>query len=117
MQNAIDRNNAIVHTGMHSLLVRDRDLARVDAVDNVVRRLTVDGAADGLCGTEDLLAAVRERLRECLGAHRPCDLDHLVERDVARVLDVLLLLAVTGWLWRRERESGGLGRKVVERKE
>jgi hypothetical protein len=82
------------YTQSYSLLVRDRDLARVDALDDVVRRAAVDGAADGLRGAQDLLAPGRERLRERLGAHRPRDLDDLVERHVPAVLDVLLLLAV-----------------------
>ena len=48
------------------LLVWHLDLACADSVDDIVRGLAVDGAADGLCCAEDLLGTVRERLRERL---------------------------------------------------
>ena len=50
--------------GGDNLLLRDLDLARVDLVNDVVWGLAVDGAADGLSGTQDLLAAVSEVLGE-----------------------------------------------------
>jgi hypothetical protein len=60
--------------------------------------LPVDSAANGLCGAEDLFAAVCESPRKRFAAHGACNVDHLVKGDVAAVLDVLLLLAVTGRL-------------------
>lgn len=59
-----------------------------------MRGLAVDGAANRLSGTEDLLHASRELLGERLGLHCPCNVDDLVEGNVARVLDVLLLFTV-----------------------
>ena len=50
--------------GGDNLLLRDLDLARVDLVNDVVRRLAVDRAANRLCRAKDLLRAVRERLGE-----------------------------------------------------
>ena len=53
--------------------------------------LAVDGAADRLGGAEDLLAHTAEVPRAAPGAHHACDADDVVHRDVASVLDVLLL--------------------------
>ena len=78
------------------LLVVNLDLASVDALDDSVGVLAVDGAADGLGGTKDLLDGTGKALGERLEAHLAGNLDNLVERDVATVLDVLLLLAVSG---------------------
>lgn len=94
-------------SGAHGLLVRHGDVARVDGLNDIVRRLAVDGAADGLGGAEDLLDAVCEVACERLGLHGPCNVDDLVERDVARVLDVLLLFTVARRLCgARVREQG-----------
>ena len=49
---------------VHRLLLRDLDLAAVDLVNDVVRGLAVDRAANALCRAEDLLRAVREPLRK-----------------------------------------------------
>lgn len=93
-----------------SLLVVDLDLAGVDALNDGVGVLAVDGAADGLGGAEDLLDGAGERLGERLEAHLAGDLDDLLEGDVATVLDVLLLLAVArGLLERLDDERGGRG--------
>jgi len=78
----------------YRLLVGDGDVARVDGLDNVVRRLAIDSAADRLRCAKDLLYAVSERAGQRLGLHRPCNIDDLIEGDVASVLDVLLLFAV-----------------------
>lgn len=72
---------------------------------------TVDGAADRLGRAEDLLDAAGERGREgLLGvAHGAGNVDDGVEFNVARVLDVLLLLAVADGLLEGaddERRSG-----------
>ena len=59
----------------------DLDVARVDGLDDIVRRAAVDGAADRLARAEDLLDAVGERRRErLLGvAHRARDVNDAVE--------------------------------------
>lgn len=92
------------------LLVVNLDLAGVDALDDGVRVLAVDSAADRLGSAEDLLDGTREALGKRLEAHLAGNLDNLVERDVATVLDVLLLLAVTrGLLERLDDERRGRG--------
>ena len=110
--------------GQGTHLGGDLDVARVDGLDDIVRRAAVDGAADRLASAEDLLDAVGERRREGLldVAHGARDVndaagegegqfvllewaqkgegerDARVKLNVAGVLDVLLLLAVTGRL-------------------
>ena len=69
-----------------------------------MRWSSIHGAPNALSGAQNLLHAPGEVLRERLWPHRPCDLDDLVAGDVARVLDVLLLLAVPWRLWRWERK-------------
>ena len=77
------------------LLVWYFNLPVADTVNDVMRRLTVNGAANGLGSSENFEHGALELLSKTLGAHRPCDLNDLVEGDVAGVLDVLLLLPVT----------------------
>lgn len=86
--------------GEFAYLGGDLDISRVDRLDDVVRGLAVDRASDRLGSAEDLLDTVGEVLRERLLrlAHGAGDLDDLVELNVARVLDVLLLLAVANGL-------------------
>ena len=76
------------------LLVWHLELPVVNLLDDVVRGLAVDCAADRLCGAKNLLRAVREGLRERFRPHGARNFDNLVEGDVAGVLDVLLLLAI-----------------------
>lgn len=76
------------------------DLSLVDAVNDVVRRLAVNGAADTLSGTKDLLDSGGKVLAERLESHGAGNVDDVVKRDVASVADVLLLLAVTRRLCR-----------------
>ena len=76
------------------LLRRDLDLAVVDSVGGDVGGLAVDTGTDALGSAEDLLDGAAELLSETLGAHLAGDLDDLGKRDVAVVLDVLLLLLV-----------------------
>ena len=61
-------------------------------------QLTVDGAADGLRGAEDLLHDAGEVPRVGARPHDARRVDDVVHRDVAVVPDVLHLLAVTGRL-------------------
>lgn len=57
--------------------------------------LLLDRAANALASAEDLLHGARESAAERLEAHRPRNVNDLVERDVAAVHNVLGLLAVT----------------------
>lgn len=92
------------------LLIGDLDLAFVDGLNHIVRVLLVDGAANALASTKDLLNSRRKVLAERLVAHGPGNLNDLVERNVAAVLNVLDLLAVTRGLLERlndQRRSTG----------
>ena len=71
-----------------------------------MRRLTVNGAANGLGSSENFEHGALELLSKTLGAHRPCDLNDLVEGDVAGMLDVLLLLPVTRGLLESANDEG-----------
>jgi len=88
------------------LRLRAVDAAVVDVVDDVVGRATVDGAADGLRGAEDLLHDAREVARVGAGPHDARRVDDVVHRDVAVVLDVLHLLAVARRLLQRLDDEG-----------
>lgn len=57
-------------------------------------RSTVYSAANRLGSAQDFLDASGEILRERLGLHGPRNLIDLVERDVARMLDVFLLFTI-----------------------
>lgn len=50
-------------------------LTIVDTLDDVVRVLAVDGASNGLGGTEDLLGASGKGLGERLGLHDSAGVD------------------------------------------
>lgn len=56
-------------------------------------------ATNTLASTENLLHRAGESATERLVAHRPRDLDNLVNRNVAAVRDILRLLAVTQGLF------------------
>lgn len=74
------------------------DLASLDVVGDVLGAATIDLATDRESGTEDLKDGTLELLSKRAVAHLAGDLDDLVQRDGLAVLDVLLLLAVTGRL-------------------
>lgn len=90
-----------------SLLLGDLDLAIVDAGLDVAGGLSVDGAADGVAGAEDLLDGAGKDTGHGALAHGAGDLDDLVEGEVAVVDDVLLLLAVTDGLVEGLHDEGG----------
>merc|ERR1712038_2133338 len=85
-------------TKLPALLARTVDLAIIDLVDDVVRVLAVDGAADRLSRAQDLLHHPGELPGHRPGPHHPGSVDDVVQRDVAAVLDVLDLLPVARWL-------------------
>merc|ERR1719189_583598 len=99
------------------LLARTVYLPIIDLVDNVVRVLTINSAADRLGRAQDLLHHPGELPGHGPGPHHPGSVDDVVERDVATVLDVLDLLPVTRRLLqglddegrgRRHHGDGGL---------
>jgi hypothetical protein len=57
-------------------------------------RSAVYSATDGLGSAQDFLDTSGEILRQRLEPHSPCNLIDLIERDVARMLDVFLLFTV-----------------------
>jgi hypothetical protein len=74
------------------------NLAVVDSLDNGLRGLAVNLAADRVSSSQNLLDTTSQVLGEGLVAHGAGNLDDLVNGDGLVVLDVLLLLAVTGRL-------------------
>eukprot|EP00621_Florenciella_sp_RCC1693_P003698 CAMPEP_0182524758 /NCGR_PEP_ID=MMETSP1323-20130603/2010_1 /TAXON_ID=236787 /ORGANISM="Florenciella parvula, Strain RCC1693" /LENGTH=204 /DNA_ID=CAMNT_0024733377 /DNA_START=465 /DNA_END=1081 /DNA_ORIENTATION=- len=76
------------------LVLRDDDVSIVDHLESVSRGLAVDGAAERAGGAKDLLDGALKLARHRALAHLARDVDHLIEGDVAIVLDVLDLLAV-----------------------
>merc|ERR1712203_373003 len=104
-------------TKLQTLLARTVDLAIIDLVDDVVRVLAVDCAADRLSRAQDLLHHPGELPGHRPGPHHPGSVDDVVQRDVAAVLDVLDLLPVARRLLqglddkgcgRRHHGDGGL---------
>lgn len=89
-----------------NLLLGHLDGSVVDTLDHVVRVLAVNGATDRLGGTKDLLDGTGQGLSERLVGHLSSDLDNLVQRNVTRVLDVLLLLSVSNGLVERLDDQG-----------
>jgi hypothetical protein len=77
--------------------------------------LAINLATNTVGGTEDLLDGALELLGEGLVAHGPGDLDDLVEADGLVVLDVLLLLAVSGVLLESADDQGRGGRDDRDR--
>merc|ERR1719189_2231926 len=103
------------------LLARTVDLPIVDLVDDIVRVLTINSAADRLGRAQDLLHHPGELPRHRPGSHHPGSVDDVVQRDVAAVLDVLDLLPVTRGLLqslndegRGRRHNGDSGLSVLD---
>lgn len=61
-------------------------------------RLTLNGATYRLGGTQNLTNGSRERLCVRLVAHLAGNSDNVIQSQVSTVLDILLLLAITGGL-------------------
>jgi hypothetical protein len=108
---------------------RWRHLASVHTLNSTARNVVLDSlgaasvnlAADAERGAEDLLHSTLERFGERLVLHGTGDLDDLVEGYRLRVLDVLLLLAVSGRLLeslddksRCSRDNGDSGLTVLD---
>ena len=79
-------------------------------------RLAVDGTSDGLGGAEDLLDGAFQLPRHGAFPHDAGDVDDLFEGNVAAVLDVLDLLAVTwGLLEGADEKRRGAGNHAHRR--
>lgn len=85
------------------------NLARLDVIGDILGAAAVDLAADGESSTEDLKDTTTELLGHRAGAHDAGNLDDLIHRNGLRVLDVLLLLAVTGRLLEGLDDEGRSG--------
>merc|ERR1712038_210075 len=94
-------------TKLPTLLARTVDLAIIDLVDDVVRVLAVDGAADRLGRSQDLLHHPRELPGHRPRPHHPGGVDDVIQADVAAVLDVLDLLPVPGRFFQGFYHEGG----------
>lgn len=90
--------------------VHTLNLAVVDSLDDGLRGLAVDLAADRVSSSQNLLDTTLQLLGEGLVAHGAGNLDDLVNGDRLVVLDVLLLLAITrGLLEGLDDERRGSG--------
>jgi len=75
--------------------------------------LTIDGATNALGSSQDLLDVPSKVLGERFWTHFAGDIDDLVKRDVAGVLDVLLLLSIAwGFLESLDNKCGSSGDNV-----
>jgi hypothetical protein len=96
-----------------NLLLRNVNLASLDVVRDILGAAAIDLAADGESSTENLENTTAELLGHGAGAHGAGNLDDVIHGDGLGVLDVLLLLAVTGRLLEGlddEGRSGGHNR-------
>ena len=89
------------------------NLASLNGIADGLGALSVNLAADAVRGAENLLHCSLQFLGEGLESHCPGNLDDLVEGDRLAVLDVFLLLAVSGGLLQslddESRSSGNDG--------
>jgi len=92
--------------GEEGLFLRDFSLALVDALNDIVSGLAVDGTADALGRAEDFLDGTGQVLGQGFEAHLACNLNDLIQRHVPRVLDVLLLLPVSWRLFESLDDQG-----------
>jgi hypothetical protein len=90
-----------------NLLRGDVDVTGVDGLNDSLGRLAINLAANTVGGSENLLDGTREVLGERLVSHGAGDLNDLVKGDRLVVLDVLLLLAITGRLLEGLDDQGG----------
>ena len=91
------------------LLLGDLDVASLDGIGDVLGALAVNLAAGGESGTEDLLNGTLQVLGHGLEAHGAGNVDDLIKRNALGVLDVLLLLAVSGRLLEGLDDKGRSG--------
>ena len=68
--------------------------------------MAIDSAANGESSTKDFLDGTLKLTSEGLVTHGTGDLNNVIKSDVTRVLDVLLLLAVTRGLLESSDDQG-----------
>ena len=85
----------------HPLLLGNLDRTVIDTLDNVVRVLPVDGASDGLGGSENLLDGTSEVLGERLVLHLSGDLREEWNEDVKPSMSHLILTRCVLLPWLR----------------
>lgn len=81
-------------------------LTAVDLLNDLVRGEFVDGAADALRSSENLLYGTAQLVCQALEPHCSRNVNDGVKVDVSRVLDVLLLLPVARGLLERSDDEG-----------
>ena len=91
------------------LLIWHLKLPTIDRVNNIMRGLTIDRAPNRLRRAQDLLHSPTQLLRQRFRAHSSSDLNDLIEGDVSRMLDVLLLLPVARGLLESSDDERGCG--------
>ena len=95
---------------LQNLLLRNLNLARLNVVGDVLGAAAVNLAASAESSSKDLLDGALEVLRHGLEPHGAGDVDDFIEGNALGVLDILLLLAVSGRLLEGlddERRGGG----------
>jgi hypothetical protein len=97
------------HSRENNLFLGNVNLALLDIVRDVLGAAAIDLAADGESSTEDLEDNTAELLGHGASAHDAGNLDDLIHGDGLGVLDVLLLLAVTGRLLEGLDDKGRSG--------
>jgi hypothetical protein len=88
----------------------DLDFTGIDGITKILGVLAIDSAANGESSTKDFLDGTLKLTSEGLVTHGTGDLNNVIKRDVTRVLDVLLLLAVTRGLLKSSDDQGRGGR-------
>ena len=84
----------------------DIELAGINIGSDILRALSVDGAAEGDTGSEDFLDGSLELDGHTLGAKLLGNIDNVSKLEVAVVLHVLLLLSVAGTLLESLNDEG-----------
>jgi hypothetical protein len=84
----------------------DLDFTGIDGITDILGVLAIDSAANGESSSQDFLDGTLELTGKRLVAHDASNLNNVVNGDVTRVLDVLLLLAVTRGLLKSLDDQG-----------
>lgn len=98
-----------------NLLGRDGNLTRLNLGSHGLGRHSVDGAAHRVASTQNFLDSTRQVTSQRLVANLAGNINHSLQRQVTVVLNVLLLLAVTGWLLQGLDDHAGSGRQDLDR--
>lgn len=77
------------------------NLSTLDIITDILRTSSINLAAYAERSAQNLLHTTLKLLRQRLESHRPGNLNDLIEGNGLAVLDILLLLSVSGWLLQR----------------